>query len=105
MEFRPDSVERTSVWERQGSSGWLEQGSGSGQRSWEGWCQALGSAKLGGRDWALLCKVQILEQRNGVCLKPLPACFFPGLEASNSRFTALVIQVRDIILTPPCGLL
>lgn len=54
--------------------------------------------------WALLCKVQISERRNGVLSKASARLlFFPGLEASNSRFTALVIQVRDVILIPPCG--
>lgn len=39
------------------------------------------------------------------CVSKASACLFPfsGLEASNSRFAALVIQVRDIIHTPPCG--
>lgn len=68
-ESRPDSVERASVWKRQGSSWWLQQGNGSGQRSREGWCQAVGSAKLD--VWTLLCKCPGDFKAEVWCLKPL----------------------------------
>lgn len=73
MECRLDIMERASVWERQGSPGWLEQGSGSGQRSPEDSAKPLGQPNSAASGPCSVNVVQILKQRSGVCLKPLLA--------------------------------